>query len=70
MINNCVLIINTYMQHVMKWPLYGSTIFTAKSAVAGSYSNNTDLCIAINQEGVYVLARRYINNTLIIIMND
>lgn len=47
------------MQHVMKWPLYGSTIFTAKAAVAGSYGNNNDLCIAVNQEGVYILARRY-----------
>ncbi len=49
----------TYMQHVMKWPLYGSTLFTAK-ANAGIYGNNTDLYIDINQEGIYVLARKYV----------
>jgi hypothetical protein len=46
------------MQHTMKWPLYGSTIFAAK-CLPGSYGNNSDLCIAVNQEGIYVLARRY-----------
>ena len=50
----------SYMQHVMKWPLYGSTLFTAKPANANAYGVHTDLCIAVNQEGVYVLARRYI----------